>query len=358
MQARQGRDGKQWRGTWMLVTTIAMLGFAWPATAQVVQEAVEAEAAPADAPPAAPPNAAEPEAAPAEAGAEADADEAIDDEELIARFRVIPSSFQSSSYLHFDDDGNVHNEQHSMSMNLNVLYDAEFAPSSYRNFKIDTMVTDAGERLDVQHHNAGEQMIHHHHHGQQQPRFNLGVQVPHPQQPAKRIRKLTGSVEVVLGIGPERHATIGPIKDILGKRIHIANFPDSHLSISRDAHDRMQIQMNGDLMAMLKTVRFYTPAGRELPASQRGSGRSGNTHHRYYQFDMPEDSQIVLTFLSETRVLRVPFELEDIPLPQPETAGNVDLVIRAEPGEPMAQLKLENPAPVADDENALEVRIE
>lgn len=362
MMARR-RDMALTGWMWTVMAAMVMAGLAAaPAPAQnSVGEAVPAELA--ELAPAAEAPADRAGGADADGDGDGDGDAAVDGEALdeidvekiAAGFRVVPASFQANSYVHFDDEGQVRNEQHNLSLNLNVFFDAEVNPRSYRNVQIDRIVTAADERLEAQHHHRNEAMIHHHQHGQQPPRFNIGFQLPHPQLSTDRIRTLRGSMEVVVGVGPERHAVLGPVAKILGKRVRVAEFPNSSLTVTRDEHNRMRLEMNGELMSLLSNVRFYTADGKEMPAQAQGSGSSGNTHYRYYQFNLPDDGRIAMTFLSGTRTVEVPFELEDLRLPVPHQEGDAELVIHAEPGDPMARVGGEGNGPGEGD---LELRIE
>lgn len=355
MSARRRHNGYGWRDACLVVVMATGVGgmSAWasaegPAVAEPAQTLPQP---PGEAEAAVPAEPAPDDAAPAVEADDVDkANDAVDDAALLEQFRVAPASFNLNSYIHFDDDGNVRNEQHNMGMNLNIFYGLDVTPRAYRNFKIDSFITDAGEELDVQHHMAGEQAIHHHNHGNQAPRFNVNFQVTRPKQPAEVVRRLKGSVEVIMPMGEPRHAVLSPVKDVLGKRVHIANFPGSELQISRD-NDRLRIQMDAELASLMSQVRFFGADDREIPAQSRGTGRHGDQHHHYYQFDVPEDGKVMLTFLSETRVLRVPFELVDIPLPQSGGSGSIDLVIRAEAEVPLVR----NAGPGDGD---LEVRVE
>ncbi|MFA9477051.1 hypothetical protein ACERK3_01965 [Phycisphaerales bacterium AB-hyl4] len=294
-----------------------------------------------------------PDDAPQDADAgKAENENEMSDDELLDYFRVSPNSFNINSHVHFDDDGNVRNEQNNMGLNLNVFYDPAFIPRSYRNLTIDSMVTDTGEELNHQHRMTGEQIIHHHQHGHQSPRFSVNIQVTPPKQPANRIRRVVGSIEVSIPMGEPRHAVLSPIKEVLGKRVHIANFPGSELQFSFEQNNnRSRLQMNAELASLLTDVRFFRTDDQEVHAQSRGTGRHGDRHQQFYQLELPEDGKIMLTFRSENRTLRIPFELEDIPLPHSGNGGGADLVIRAELGDPVVQ----NAGPGDGD---LEVRIE
>lgn len=272
------------------------------------------------------------EAAPtAEADAPEDAPDPNRDPEINSDvLQVLPGSINRSSSINFDEEGFVNNEGHNLSVNLNCFYDPTLRPLSYELLGIDNVVTSSGEQLRPEVH-PYRQVIHPQQHNQPRPRFNIGFALPEPSMRCESIQRLSGRVRFFVGVEPIRHAVIGPLNKIEGRRVRIGNYPDARLVVRRE-QGRIRIDFTGESWRKLDQVRFFGGHNREFPVGGWSGGGDGRSFTRTYHVPLTDDGKIVVSLWSDVKEIEAPFVVTDIPMPgTPADEAEVDLVIEARP---------------------------
>lgn len=274
-------------------------------------------------------------------------------------FRFLPTNLQWNSYVHFDENGKPQQEQSSMSLNVQVLYDPWLTPTTVRKLTVERIMTDRGEDLRSEQAMPQEMQLHPEQHQQGRPRFNLYFQLKSPAEPARSIALLEASMEVVHAGGELREAQLPPLVKVADKRVRIVGVENGEVKIRRTERS-VQVEMPRQCQALLQSVRFVDGAGRELAVQGRGHGSRDNASYREYYLQAADDTQVVLRFYSQLQVTPVRIEMANIPLPSViRGAQGFDMAIEARPlaaadaGNPPAAL--DQPAKPAD--NPLEVQL-
>jgi len=248
-----------------------------------------------------------------------------------------PNSISFRSYLHFDEQGEVRSQQHSLDLNVQVSCPQDLGVMGYRVAGIDKAVTSAGEALEAKQPNHfGDRFQRMRHHGNGPMRFNIGVNLPLPTKRALRLKEVSGRVRFSVADGPRRKAVLDPVKKYVNKRIHINDFDGSRLRVEREGDGQVKVTMNNNLMSLFEEAKFHDADGRSLDTRGWGSGSRGDTQYRSYRVSLPEDGRVVLYYYTNKREVELPFVVKDVPLPKPPDAEPAThLSIDAEPVDQM-----------------------
>lgn len=285
--------------------------------------------------------------------AKADADKKADAQPVI-NFEFRPSNVQLSTSVNFDQEGRINNSNSSLSIGFRVKYDSNAQPVVVRNIQATSVVTDARETLTGNSRGYEQTLFAWENSSNRNERqeFHLHMSFSAPKRPAKSIRQISGTMEVVCASGEPAEAVLKPFSDYEGKRITFKDMPGMFITFSREERGNQKqtkVEMPTQFKPHIARIMFYDNAGRELNYRGWGGGSNNNTEYRNLNIDMPADGQVRVQLYPVVESRLVPFEVLDIPLgpEEKETAG--DVMVELKPIAPVdGELKLQRLDPVVE----------
>ena len=332
------------RTTVLNVAAIVCLLLAGPSHTALAQVAATkpasppASAKPADKPPADPANK-PPDAAavkPGEKPAEKPADPAA--APVPPKVRIVPGGVILNCNIGFDEQGKQQHQSQNLSLSLTLITEGGSMVTVGRNLTIDKLVTDRGEDLRPDANNIPREfqmgrdvfMNRGMNDGMPQNRIGFGLSLPLPARAATKIVELSGSIELEFSSGAIKQVVFEPFKDFEGKRVRIADLPDSNILITRPEPAQLRVELANKLWSRLSKARFLDEQGRELNVNGwGGGGGDGRSINRTFRLTMPDNGKVVIDFFPQVNTVRVPFTVKNIPLPAVNGAEPVDMVVEA-----------------------------
>lgn len=249
---------------------------------------------------------------------------------------LVPNQVSINRSISFDDNGEQRSGNHNLSVGFRCEYATDDQPLSYSDIKLTSVVTSAGESLDInsdRHRQRANQTIQPDRRHNGKPFFNLYLNLPAPRQAAESLREIRGTIKMQLSDGPERAIRLSPISKYLGKRFKITDMDDTPMSLrlqQRNENEPPQLEFIHPRSAqpLIRDISFVDARGQKLEVRRRGT--HGSNDEMRQQFDQPDDkSTMIIRLFRQTREIEVPFVVRDVPLPVPE------------PGEPQFDFALE-----------------
>ncbi len=270
--------------------------------------------------------------------------------DLDVKLTLQPSNVSINRSISFDEAGKPRHRNEQLQVNFYCFYESAVPPLSYRDLKVDSVITSSGEALtiDPDQHRRNNQQIQANRQREGRPYFNLYVQVPAPTRPAETLREVRGTVTLDLPRGPQRVIRLAPASKFLGKRFRVVDVDDSIWQLDRLEPEGNEQPMVGltharQLQNLIQEIEFYTAQGNAIETN--GGGWSGGNQEitRRFRLDLPDDAVILIKLYRKARSVEVPFVATEVPLPMPMPQGPVfDLAI--------ATLPLEEAVPRGDGE--------
>ncbi|MEM1028022.1 MAG: hypothetical protein AAGJ38_08045 [Planctomycetota bacterium] len=271
---------------------------------------------------------------------------------------LVPSNFNLNRSISFDENGEPRHRNNQLSINFRCFYEAVSLPLSYRDLQVTSILTSAGEELEIDpnQQRRHQQTIRPNRQRNGKPYFDIYLNLPAPRRHAETIRELRGSVQMRLSRGPERVLRFAPVSEYLGKRFRVTDMDDSPMSMQWvEARDNQPAMLEWtfarSIEPMIQEVKFYRRNGVEFEVPQRGGGGDQTTRSQRYAVDAADDLIMVVSLFRSTRTVEVPFVVNDVPLPIAEPDGpRFDLAIATQPmGEPVGleAREVELPADIA-----------
>lgn len=261
------------------------------------------------------------------------------------KIRVVPQNVSLNCNIGFDEQGKQQHQSQNMSLSLTLITEGGARVTIARNLTIDKLVTDRGEDLRPDANNIprefqmGRDAFMQQNHGMPQNRFSFGMSLPLPTRAATKIAELSGSIELEFSGGAIKQVVFEPFKDFEGKRVRIADLPDSNIMITRPDPAQLRVEMANKLWSRLSKARFLDEQGREIAVNGWGGGGNDNRNiNRTFRLAMPDNGKVVIDFFPQVNTVRVPFTVKNIPLPVVNGSEPVDMVVEArEPKDIIAQ---------------------
>lgn len=271
-------------------------------------------------------------AAGARSGEEADDRERADAEDRarMLQVEVRPTSLQMSSYIHFDEDGEVRNESHNFSLTMSVSYSPTITLTGYSGVEFTRIVTDTGEELEPPEPRSMNGNIPHNQRGH--PRFSISTQFPMPPARAKALAEVSGRMTLHLAAGQTKQATLSPIQELEGKRVRIEGLSrEVVVTVRREEENkRVRVEYPSSAAPLISEVELTDAAGNAIATRGAGRGSNGNTAYLLIHAALPDGGRVILSFHQKVEEVEVSFTMHDVPLPRPEPRGE-EVVLRAVP---------------------------
>lgn len=254
------------------------------------------------------------------------------------KIRVVPQNVSLNCNIGFDENGKQQHQSQNLSLSLMFITEGGSSVTVGRNLTIDKLVTDRGEDLKPDPNSMQREfqmgrdvfMNRGMNDGMPQNRFGFGMSLPLPTRAATKIVELTGSMELEFTSGAIKQVVFEPFKDFEGKRVRIADLPDSNIMITRPDPAQLRVELANKLWSRLSKARFLDEQGRELNVNGWGSGGGdGRSINRTFRLTMPDNGKVVIDFFPQVNTVRVPFTVKNIPLPAVNGAEPVDMVVEA-----------------------------
>lgn len=270
--------------------------------------------------------------------------EAIAGADDVVVLNLVPSNFNLTRSISFDEAGDPQHRNNQLSINFRCFYETPSTPLSYRDMEIISVITSAGEELEIDpnQQRRHQQNIQPNRQRNGKPYFDMYLNVPAPMRHAELIREVRGTLKMELSRGPERVLRFSPVSKYLGKRFRVTDMDDSPMSMKWiDAQDNQPAMIEWtfarSIEPLVQEVKFYRRNGAEFEANQRGGGGNNDTRSQRFAVGPADDVIMVVRLFRQTRTVEVPFVARDLPLPIAEPQGpRFDLAIATEPmGQPV-----------------------
>lgn len=273
---------------------------------------------------------------------------------------LVPSNFSLNRSISFDENGEPQHRNNQLSINFRCFYETPSTPLSYRDMQITSVITSAGEELEIDSNRQRrhQQNIQPNRQRNGKPYFDMYLNLPAPVRHAELIREVRGTLKMELSRGPERVLRFSPVSKYLGKRFRVTDMGDSPMSMKWiDAENNQPATIEWtfarSIEPLVQEVKFYRRNGVEFEANQRGGGGNNDTRSQRFAVGPADDVIMVVRLFRDTRTVEVPFVARDLPLPIAEPQGpRFDLAVVTEPmGQPIgiedAQMGIDEPVDVA-----------
>ncbi|MEO1237095.1 MAG: hypothetical protein AAFX76_09935 [Planctomycetota bacterium] len=279
-----------------------------------------------------------PEAEPAKADGASESEIAL---------RVVPTHLTINRSISFDENGEPTNQTDQLNARLRCTYDGEPPLLAYRDLTWESAVTSAGETLDIPANarRGHTQPIRRDRRQTGPPSFDLHLNLPAPQRPARHLEELRGTVTLRVAEGDERVIRLAPLSDYLGKRFRVVDMGDATMSLrgvpgAGGRTGQIELTHPSDLQPLIQEVAFTTAMGGELSAQRRGASTRNNATTQRFAIEPPDGAALVIKLYRGAREIDVPVVVRDVPLPDVEPAApRFDLAIATQP--------LDAPFPIA-----------
>ncbi|MBB6431661.1 hypothetical protein [Algisphaera agarilytica] len=252
---------------------------------------------------------------------------------------LVPSNFNLNRSISFDDQGEPRHRNNQLSINFRCFYETDTKPLSYRDIEITSVITSAGEELEVDpnRQNRHQQQIHANRQRNGKPYFDIYVNLPAPSRHADEITELRGKLKMELSQGPERVLRFSPLSDYVDKKFRVTDMDDSPMSISLiEAHNNQPAMIEWryarSIEPLIQEIKFYRRNGVEFEANRHGGNSDNTSRSQRFSVGPADDVIMVVRLFRQTRTVEVPFVVRDMPLPVAEPRGpRFDLAIATEP---------------------------
>lgn len=237
------------------------------------------------------------------------------------RVKLLPQAINTNSFMNFDANGHVQNENSNFNINLWVA--AENATIiGCKNVQFTRIVTDTGEELKPMMQPGNLELGNNDpfltiNNGDQDPgagRYSLSLTINPPLRPCRAIAEITCTAEVEAAAGPLRQAIIEPVKQFEGKRVGITGVPDTSFTFSREAGN-VHVGVSHRLWSLLTKVRFTDNLGTAFNVNGSGGDNGNIMINRQLELHLPDDGRVILELYTQIRTEKVTMTLKNMPLP-------------------------------------------
>lgn len=249
---------------------------------------------------------------------------------------VQPSNFQISSYVNFDEQGNVNSSQYQCTLSVRIILPKDLHATGYKDLHVTRIVTDDGTELapldDQQNrHFFNPGFIHNGNNNQ----LSASIRLPAPPAGTKTIRQITGNLTLQCLLGPVRKVSLPPLKDIADRRVKIQGLDRDVWVIVHPSHPGQfpyfRIEMPSHAKLLMSKIRFTDADGTPIESQSSGYGYNDSTVTLNYQVKLPPTGRITMEFYSKIDEVPVPFTIPAINLPQPPPPKGGELTVLAVP---------------------------
>lgn len=138
------------------------------------------------------------------------------------------------------------------------------------------------------------------------------LSLPLPDGPCSGLRELAGTVRMELVGGELLEIALGPVGDLVGGRVPIPAL-GLELDLSREPDGQLAVRVAAGGFERFEDIVPVDAAGNALDQSWSGGG-DGETDHRTYSSEIPDDGGLHLRFWSRRERVEVPFQVVGLPL--------------------------------------------
>ena len=226
---------------------------------------------------------------------------------------LVPQKLELTTSTMFNESGAFQRTQSQLRMSLRIKPPAGVQLAACRGVKVTAATTDTGESIlpgtERGTPNGQESFSEYE---RERNDYDINVTLGSPKQAIGAIKTLTGTATVAVAIGAAKQATIAPLKDWLGKTVHLESI-NEEITIER-ASEGTTMRGSRELFDRLQKVTFSDGAGQEIKTNGWGGGSSNDSYYRTWSAQIPDDGGLTLQFMPELKEVVVPFSYTDLPL--------------------------------------------
>ncbi|MDX1681885.1 MAG: hypothetical protein R3336_02085 [Phycisphaeraceae bacterium] len=271
-------------------------------------------------PPTTPPLPAETDDDPAPADEEAENNPNDEGEKTEIPYAVSLQQFQYQHRIRYDSAGNPADVHEHLHMNLRCIFGGKPVPTAYRRFEISEVITDSLESLKIKRHHQRPHWLptqNIHVDGQRVKGVSFSGELEVPDLAARRITRLRGTVDVMIGRGKTQKVVLSPIKKVLNRKVKVKNLDEATLTVQKYGNHGYQITGPAGLVSTARKIIFRNARGEIVASRSYGTSHSGDNAVARFRVAVPEDGSIEIQVHPKQEIQTLEFELNDIALPMP-----------------------------------------
>jgi hypothetical protein len=138
------------------------------------------------------------------------------------------------------------------------------------------------------------------------------LSLPLPDGPCSGLGELAGTVRMELVGGELLEIALGPVGGLVGGRVAVPAL-GMELDLSREPDGQLTVRVPAGSFERFDDIQPVDAGGNALDQSWSGGG-DGETDHRTYCSEIPDDGGLLLRFWSRRERVAVPFSVVGLPL--------------------------------------------